>query len=221
MSEGVHASPDLSSGGKKIRNPRDFWGGVALVLLGLLALWASHDLPGMHGFAFGPGTAPRLFAIILVGLGIAVSAVGLLSDGPAIERYEISAPALICLSYFFAVSGQASGTKIAAGILALAGAVLGVIGLMSARRQLVRGPLFITISIIIFAVTVRPLGLVIASYLSIFSASAATKEVRWIEAVIWSAVLTAFCVFLFPIALNLPLQLWPTNLSWSSLLNFH
>src|SRR3979490_761674 len=80
------------------------------------------------------------------------------------------------------------------------------------KRNLVRGPLFITLSVLIFAVAIRPLGLVIASYCSILAAAAATPEVRWLEAIIWSAVLSAFCVLLFPIALNLPLQLWPTNL---------
>ena len=45
-----------------IRSPKDFWGGLSLVLLAAFALWASSDLPGMRGFAFGPGTAPRLFA---------------------------------------------------------------------------------------------------------------------------------------------------------------
>ena len=34
-------------------------------------------------------------------------------------------------------------------------------------------------------------------------------EVRWIEAAIWSATLTVFCVGLFVYGLNLPLQLWP------------
>jgi len=220
MSEGVRASRQPSHGGLKVRNPRDFWGGLALILLGLFAVWASRDLPGMHGFAFGPGTAPRMFAFVLMALGIAVMLVGYFTDGPALERYEIVAPTLICLSYMFVVSGQGVAPRVVAAILLLAGVVLAVIGLMGPRRQLVRGPLCISISIIIFAVAVRPLGLVIASYLSIVSAAAATPEVRWIETLIWSAVLTVFCVLLFPIALNLPLQLWPTNLSWSSLLSF-
>ena len=220
MSDGVQASPEPSHGGLKVRNPRDFWGGFALILFGLFALWASRDLPGMHGFAFGPGTAPRMFAIILMGLGAAVMLVGYLTDGPALERYEIVAPTLISLSYMFVVSGQGTTPKVVAAVLALAGIVLAVIGLMGPRRHLVRGPLCISISIIIFAVTVRPLGLVIASYLSVVAVSAATTEVRWLETLIWSAVLTAFCVFLFPIALNLPFQLWPTNLSWASLLSF-
>ena len=37
----------------------------------------------------------------------------------------------------------------------------------------------------------------------------ATDEIRWIETLIWAAVLTLFCSLLFPYGLNLPLQLWP------------
>ena len=48
-----------------IKNHQDFWGGLALLALALFAWWATRDLPGQSGFAFGPGTAPRLFIILL------------------------------------------------------------------------------------------------------------------------------------------------------------
>jgi hypothetical protein len=220
MSEGVQASPGVPRGGSRIRDPRDFYGGLALIALGVFALWASRDLPGMHGFAFGPGTAPRMFAIVLIGLGAVITGIGLITEGAVVERYEITGPTLINLAYIFAVSAQTFTYKMVALALLVLGLILSVIGLMGPKRNLVRGPLFITLSVLIFAVAIRPLGLVIASYFSILAAAAATPEVRWLEALIWSAVLSAFCVLLFPIALNLPLQLWPTNLSWASLLSF-
>ena len=221
MSEGVQASPGVPRGGSRIRDPRDFYGGLALIALGAFALWASRDLPGMHGFAFGPGTAPRMFAIVLMGLGAVIAGMGLITEGAAVERYEIWGPTLINLAYIFVVSAQTFAFKMVALATLVLGVTLSVIGLMNpSRRNLVRGPLFITLSVLIFAMAVRPLGLVIASYFSILAASFATHEVRPLEALIWSAVLSAFCVLLFPIALNLPLQLWPTNLSWASLLSF-
>src|SRR5947207_293183 len=76
-------------------------------------------------------------------------------------------------------------------------------------RVVPRGPLMITAATIVFGVTVRPLGLVIASYISLVVSAYATEEIRWIETLIWCAVLTAFCAVLFPYGLNLPLQLWP------------
>ena len=59
-----------------VRGPQDYYGGLVLVMLATLALIASADLPGQRGFAFGPGTAPRLFAIGLGILGAAVTVVG-------------------------------------------------------------------------------------------------------------------------------------------------
>jgi putative tricarboxylic transport membrane protein len=161
MSEGVGPAAGNPRSGGMIRNPRDFWGGIVLVLIALFALWAGKDLPGMRGFAFGPGTAPRLFAWLLVGLGGAIALVGLLTDGPKLERYAI------------------------------------------------RGPFFVTVGVIVFALAIRPLGLVIASFVSLVVMAAGTNEVRWVETIIWAAVLTLFCSLLFPYGLNLPLQLWP------------
>ena len=217
MSQEVHASSDAPQRGLKIGHPREFFGGLALVLLGLLALWASRDLAGMHGFAFGPGTAPRMFAFILIGIGLVIMAVGWFTEGAPLDRYEILAPTLISLSYMFAASTRTTAISVVAALLLISGTILAVIGMRGPRRQLVRGPLFITLSILVFAVFVRPLGLVLASYLSILAASAATPESRWIESLIWGVVLTAFCVLLFVYGINLPFQLWPTNFSWQAL----
>ncbi len=144
-----------------IRNAQDYWGGVALVAFALFALWAAGDLPGMRGFAFGPGTAPRLFSWLLVATGAGVALTGLVTSGPPLEKWGVRAPVLFIASVIF------------------------------------------------FGATVRPLGLVISAFFTLMIASAATREVRWVEATIWSAALTVFCVGLFVYGLNLPLQLWP------------
>src|SRR5438105_1608753 len=83
-----------------VRGPQDFYGGLVLVLLAILALVASADLPGQKGFAFGPGTAPRLFSGLLVVLGAMVTLVGATADGPVIEKYRIRGPALVVVSIF-------------------------------------------------------------------------------------------------------------------------
>ena len=48
-----------------------------------------------------------------------------------------------------------------------------------------------------------------SSSVDVVICAAATDDVKWRETVIWAAVLTAFCAFLFPYGLNLPFQLWP------------
>jgi putative tricarboxylic transport membrane protein len=98
MSEGESSSQQQSGVGFSIRNPRDFWGGLVLMALAILALWASRDLPGQRGFAFGPGTAPRLFAGVLAALGAAIAFVGLITDGPRIEKYKVRGPLLVIIA---------------------------------------------------------------------------------------------------------------------------
>ncbi|HET9902148.1 MAG TPA: tripartite tricarboxylate transporter TctB family protein [Xanthobacteraceae bacterium] len=144
-----------------IRAPRDFWGGLGLVALALVAWYASRDLPGQQGFAFGPGTAPRLFMFLLGANGLIIAATGLLVEGPALEKWAF------------------------------------------------RGPLFVLGSVLLFAATIRPLGLVLSTFLLVMVSSAGTREVRWLEAAIWGVVLAIFCAILFPYVLNLPMQLWP------------
>jgi putative tricarboxylic transport membrane protein len=98
MSEDVNSSQKRPRLGFSVRGPRDFWGGLVLILVAILALWAARDLPGQRGFAFGPGTAPRLFAGILAVLGAGVALVGLFVDGPRIERYKVRGPVLVIIA---------------------------------------------------------------------------------------------------------------------------
>jgi putative tricarboxylic transport membrane protein len=161
MSESVSPPPKGRGFSFSIRSPRDFWGGLVLVAVAILAIWASRELPGQRGFAFGPGTAPRLFAGLLVGLGTVVALIGLVTDGPRIEKYKI------------------------------------------------RGPVLVIASILLFAAMIRPLGLVIASFMTFVVAISGSKEMRIIEGLIGAAVMTVFCVLLFVYLLNLPFQLWP------------
>src|SRR6266702_3902907 len=79
----------ISAGFLRVRNPQDVYGGMALILLALVAFVASNDLPGMRGFAFGPGTAPRLFAFVLALLSLGVVVGGLMTAGPHITGYKI------------------------------------------------------------------------------------------------------------------------------------
>ena len=88
----------VAAGFVPVPGPRDLYGGLALVLLASLALTASAELPGQRGFAFGPGTAPRLFSFLLAALGAAVAVGGVFVEGPAIEKYKVRGPALVIIS---------------------------------------------------------------------------------------------------------------------------
>jgi putative tricarboxylic transport membrane protein len=88
----------VAAGIVPVRSPRDLYGGAVLVMLAALALLASADLPGQRGFAFGPGTAPRLLSVILAALGAMVMLGGVFAEGPPVEKYKIRGPALVIIA---------------------------------------------------------------------------------------------------------------------------
>ena len=95
MTEGTKSSPKGGGFQFKVRGPQDFYGGLALIALAIFAIVASGDLPGQHGFAFGPGTAPRMFATLLAVVGGLVALTGLFMDGPPIGHFAIKGPAYV------------------------------------------------------------------------------------------------------------------------------
>lgn len=84
-----------------IKGPQDFYGGLALVGIALFALWASSDLAGTRGFSFGPGTAPRMFGVLLAILGAGVAVMGLISEGQPLHRYGIRGPIFVTAAILF------------------------------------------------------------------------------------------------------------------------
>ena len=160
MTDSVDSAPRPEATGP-IRNPKDFFGGLGLTLLAAFAWWATSDLPGQQGFAFGPGTAPRIFIVLLGAVSLAIVVHGLVVIGPALERWSL------------------------------------------------RGPLFVLSAVLVFAATIRTIGLVPATFLVVTISSAASAETKWLQTLIWAVVLSLFCAVLFPYALNLPMQLWP------------
>jgi len=109
MSGEAKPSPKGSGFQFKVRGPRDFYGGLVLIGLAIIAILASGDLPGQHGFAFGPGTAPRMFATLLAIVGALVALGGLFFDGPKIEPFAFRGPSYVMV-----------------GILAFAGMIRGI-----------------------------------------------------------------------------------------------
>ena len=115
MSDTPSEAPVKSILPKWVRGPQDFVGGLAMVAVALFALWASSDLQGMHGFSFGAGTAPRMFAVLLLLLGGAVALVGILKDGPQIAAYSWRGPLFVSAAIvFFAVAIRPLGLVVSA-----------------------------------------------------------------------------------------------------------
>ena len=81
-----------------VRSPQDFLGGIAMMIIAAFALWASSDLQGMRGFSFGAGTAPRMFATLLLILGAAITAVGVFTEGQHLAKYHWRGPFFVTLA---------------------------------------------------------------------------------------------------------------------------
>jgi putative tricarboxylic transport membrane protein len=111
MAEGTKTSDHKGGLRFKVRSPRDFYGGLALIALAIVAIYLAGDLPGTHGFAFGPGTAPRLFAGLLAVVGALVALTGLFVDGPPLESYAIRGPAWVLLA-ILAFAGMIRGINL-------------------------------------------------------------------------------------------------------------
>jgi hypothetical protein len=90
------------------------------------------------------------------------------------------------------------------------------------ERWSLRGPAFVILAILAFAITIRPLslgwittpglGLLFAGPLAIFISGYASDEARWLELLILALGLTAFCMELFGDVLNLPIPPFPNTL---------
>lgn len=72
-------------------------------------------------------------------------------------------------------------------------------------RWTLRGPLFICLAVIGFALTVRMPGLAVAGPLVTIVGGAASPETRVKELVIFAVAITAFCIVLFRFILHLPI----------------
>jgi Tripartite tricarboxylate transporter TctB family len=97
-------------------------------------------------------------------------------------------------------------------LLLLGGAVAGM-GLVTDGPELAtyhwRGPLFVMLAIVCFALSIRPLGLVVSGLASFLIAALGTHETRWVETLIVGVCLTGACALLFPYVLGLPMPLFP------------
>lgn len=101
MAEGAKPSPSGDGLRLRIKGPRDFYGGLVLIGLAGIAVWASSDLPGLQGFSFGPGTAPRMFAGCLAAVGALIALTGLFVVGPKVEAFAIRGPAYVLVAILF------------------------------------------------------------------------------------------------------------------------
>jgi hypothetical protein len=93
----------------------------------------------------------------------------------------------------------------------LCGAALAVFGVIrdgdGLERWTFRGPIFVAIGIVAFALTIRVFGLVAAGPLALIIGGFASDETRPKELILFAVLMTAFCVGLFRYLLNQPMPI--------------
>ena len=103
-------------------------------------------------------------------------------------------------------------------LLGILGAALVVDSLLERSEGLgawsLRGMFFVLGAILVFAYSVRPLGLAVAAPAAILISAFASNETRWAETLLFCIVMTAFCIGLFKYALGLPIPLAPWLLGY-------
>lgn len=145
-----------------------------------------------HGFVRGP---QNFFAGLAL-VALALFAIWLLRDLPQ-GTLRAMGPAM--LPRWLAIG------------IGLCGAALAVFGIIRDGEPLekwtFRGPIFLVIGIVCFALTIRLFGLVVAGPLALIIGGFASDETRPTELVIFAAIMTAFCIGLFRYMLNQPMPI--------------
>lgn len=202
------------------RSPQDIIGGLTLIAIALLALYLVRDLPGSGRVGFASGTAPKLFAYVLMLLGAIVTLMGWLKEGPGIDKPALGtailggATAAVSITAFYLDKFSVSVTMmiVILTILALVSLVIlaKIDGFPGENRFGLRGMVAILGSVMLFAFGIRDLGLAVIGIPMVMLATAAAPGYRWTEALVFAIAITIFCGFLFPFALGQPIPLWPT-----------
>lgn len=74
-----------------------------------------------------------------------------------------------------------------------------------------RALFFVLGAALLFAWTIRPLGLIFAAPIAIVFASLADRTTRPLELAVFTLALTAFCILLFSFVLRLPIPVMPSS----------
>jgi hypothetical protein len=157
---------DKAGSGGFVRSPQDMAGGLLLLAIAAIAIFASAKLDTGTLRSIGPGMLPRATALLAGGFGVALIVSSFITPGSALDRWQL------------------------------------------------RGPVFVLGAALLFAWTVRPLGLVIAGPLCLIVASLADPSTKIGEILIFAVVMTALCIGLFGYLLGLPMPIMPTALPY-------
>jgi hypothetical protein len=170
-----------------------------------------HERPGSAG-RYGPVRAPQSVAGGLLLIALAALALWLTRD---LDQGTLNSMGPAMLPRWLAVGVGLAGLALLVSAFFKDGDPL--------EPWSLRGPFFVIVAILAFAITIRPysigpvsmpgLGLLVAGPLAIIIGGFATPEARLRDLVILALSLTPFCMVLFGDLLNLPIPVFPQALT--------
>jgi hypothetical protein len=166
-----------------IKSPQDFAGGLFLILFAVILYSQAMGLRFGQLRGIGPGLMPQVTAIMLCAFGIVLVIQSFISQGGLLDRWTLR------------------------GLFFVLGAVLlFALTIRGANFEAITLPLIGTVAP---GIKVPALGLLVSGPLAVLMASLADKDTRFVEVLLYTVVITAFCVGLFKYLLRLPIPLAP------------
>ena len=108
-----------------------------------------------------------------------------------------------------AAMGPAMMPRATSVLVGVAGVVIVLVAFVAPGPRLerwsIRGPFFVCLALIAFAMTIRSVGLLVAGPLVAIISSAASPETRVKEILVFGLAVTLFSIALFKYVLNLPI----------------
>jgi hypothetical protein len=109
--------------------------------------------------------------------------------------------------------GPAYFPTVLGGILAVLGATIFLRSFVIHAEKVgafhLKPLVIVLVAIILFALTLKPLGLVIATLIVVGIGAFASHEFSWKATIVLSVILAAFAVVVFYYGLGLPFNIWP------------
>lgn len=103
--------------------------------------------------------------------------------------------------------------QVLCGLIGISGILVALTGFTTEGPGLERwrwhGIAIVLGAIVFYAFTIRTLGLAVAGGLTVLISSAAAMDFKWKQSVLFTAALMVFTILLFPIALSVPIPIWP------------
>jgi hypothetical protein len=215
---------------RAIKSPQDFSAGLVMIGVGLAAYYFASPLPMGKGANLGPGSFPVGVSLFIIAVGALIAFNGWRQIGEDLDWKFVRVLGLLGLLgvlFFFSeiifskiLTGAGISSKsVPYSTLLPAILLVGVIFYITAKaktnallgRWIVRGPIFIISSICMFALLIRPAGLIIAAPVLIaLACNAQDEKINWKEIAIFTAAITGLCILLFRVALNqaIPIAPW-------------